>query len=407
MKGPLCDKQHEVIAFYNKHQPQHLILEGSVRSGKTYADLLLWNSHVYSFEKPSKDFIITGYTIGSIERNIIKPFSEMLGVSIKLDQFGRFDLGPHKVNCFGSDNQNSFKSMQGMTGHGWYGNEITQQHRNTLTEAFHRCSGEGFRVFWDTNPDAPNHPIKINYIDKSGLADDDGNLLIKSFNFRLEDNELLPPAYVANIKRTTPPGAWYDRRILGQWVAAEGVIFNNWKMIPEIPENVKLHSRRTYGLDFGFSVEPAVLIDVYFNGDEIWLDELLYSTGINNAVLAIEMDKLIDRDIQIYADSAEPKSIDELCAHGFNVHGATKGPDSVRVGIDWLLGKQIYVTERSKNAQTELQNYAWKMNKDGDKLPVPIDAYDHILDSLRYASNEFIDTWKGRVSEVDASELGL
>ncbi len=407
MKGPLCDKQYEVAKFYKNNQPRHLILEGAIRSGKTYVDLLLWNSHVHGMPKPSKDFIITGYTIGSIERNIIKPMSNLLGLSITLDQFGRFDMGSHKINCFGTNTESSHKPMQGMTSYGWLGNEITSHHRNSVTEAFQRCSGDGSRIFWDTNPDNPTHPVKVDYVDRSGLRDEDGNLAIQSFHFVLDDNELLPKEYVDDVKRTTPAGMWYDRRILGLWVAAEGIIFTNWKEIDEIPEEVKLHSRRFYGLDFGFSVDPAVLIDVYFNGDEIWVDELIYSTDYTNYMLAADMEKFCDRDVQIYADSAEPKSIEEIFSFGFNIHGATKGPDSVRVGIDWMLGKRIYVTSKSKNIINELQNYAWKVNKDGAKLPVPIDMYDHAIDSIRYASSEFIDIFKGRISDVGADELGL
>ncbi len=407
MRKGLCDKQYDIVHFYNQHQPRHLILEGAIRSGKTYADLLLWIMHVYHMQKPAKDFIITGYTLGSVERNIIKPLSSMLDVSITLDQFGRFDMGPHKVNCFGTNTEIAYKPMQGMTSYGWLANEVTSHHHNSVTEAFQRCSGEGARIFWDTNPDNPTHPVKVNYIDKSGLRDARGDLAIQSFHFVLDDNELLPPEYVEDVKRTTPDGMWYDRRILGKWVAAEGIIFTNWEEIEEIPDEVKNHSHRRYGIDFGFSVHPAVIIDVYFNGDEIWLDELVYSTDMTNYMLANEMKTKCEWGVPIYADSAEPKSIEEIASYGFNIHGASKGPDSVRVGIDWLLGKKIYVTARSHNAIEELQNYAWQINKDGEKLPKPIDAFDHILDSLRYSASDFIDVYRGRLSESSAGDLGL
>ena len=263
MRGPLCDKQWEVIHFYNQHQPRHLILEGSIRSGKTFADLLLWNSHVHRFPKPGKDFILTGYTIGSLERNIVAPLSSILGRSITLDQYGRFDMGPHKVNCFGTNTEPSYKAMQGMTGYGWLANEVGTHHSNSITEAFQRCSGEGSRVFWETNPDHPYHRVKTDYIDHSGFANDAGDLMIKSFHFQLEDNETLTPEYIEQVKRTTPKGMWYDRRIKGLWVAAEGIIYESFdrNVHTYYPEEIEIPKAwtRVRGIDFGM-VHPFVML---------------------------------------------------------------------------------------------------------------------------------------------------
>ena len=261
MKGPLCDKQYEVIRYFNIHQPRHFILEGSVRSGKTHADNMLFLSHVYSFEKPAKDFILTGYTIGSIERNIVKPLADVIGRNIVLDQFGRFDLGPHKVNCFGTNTETAFRAMQGMTSHGWYANEVTTHHQNSIVEAFQRCSGEGTRIFWDTNPDHPYHTVKTDYIDRSGLIDSDGNLAIKSFHFALSDNETLSSEYVETVKRNTPAGMWYDRRIKGLWVAAEGIIYEGFDRTKHTCKPFKIPNdwQRVRGIDFG-TVHPFVML---------------------------------------------------------------------------------------------------------------------------------------------------
>ncbi len=401
------DRQAAVLDYWFRHQPYHLILEGATRSGKSHINNILWLIHVASIPPPTKNFILTGRTIGALERNVIAPLEEFTGVSLTLNNYNQFMLGRHRICCFGSDNETSYKTMTGMTGYGWYANEIVHQHRNTIMEAFNRCSGEGTRIFWDSNPDNPTHPVKIDYVDKSPIINERGQVMLRSVHFKLEDNEFLDPNYVENVKRTTPKGMWYDRRILGKWVAAEGIIYTNWEEIAAIPEEVKNHSYRMYGIDFGFSVHPAAIVDFYYNGEEIWLDELFYKTGCNNYVLGMEMEKLCDRDVPVYADKSEPKSIDELSGFGFNVYPATGGPDSVRAGIDWLSSKYIYVTARSKNIIKELQNYAWRTNKDGEQIPVPIKAYDHILDAARYASSEFIDTFRGRVADAYAGDLGL
>ncbi len=402
------DRQAAVLDYYFRYRPNHLILEGAIRSGKTWVNNILWLLHVASIPPPTKNFILTGRTMGALQRNIVTLLEEFTGLELKLNQYNEFMLGGHRMCCFGSDNENAYRAMTGMTSYGWLANEVTNQHHNTIVEAFNRCSGEGTKIFWDTNPDNPTHPVKIDHIDHSPLKDAKGNTILRSIHFKLEDNEFLTPEYIEQVKRTTPKGMWYDRRILGKWVASEGIIYTNWEEIDAIPDEVKSHSQRFYGVDFGFSVHPAVVVDVYFNGDEIWVDELLYSTGYNNLMLASEMLKLCDYGVPIYADKSEPKSIDEIASYdGLNISAATGGPDSVRVGIDWLSSKYIYVTARSKNIIKELQNYCWQINKDGEQLPVPIKKYDHAMDATRYACSEFIDVYRGRMGSFDAGDLGL
>ena len=87
----------------------------------------------------------------------------------------------------------------------------------------------------------------------------------------------------------------------------------------------------------------------------------------------------------IVADSAEPKSIDEIHGHGFNVHPARKGQDSVRAGIDYLRSHPLQITARSVNGIKELRNYKWKEDKNGKQLNEPVDAFNHFIDAARYA----------------------
>jgi phage terminase large subunit len=261
MHGPLTDKQFSVIHQYNEEQPNHIILEGAVRSGKTHCNNILWIRHIGNMPQPRKDFVMTGYTIGSLERNVIAPLSDFLGITIRLDQFGRFDFIGHKVNCFGANTETAYKAMTGLTGYGWYANEVAMQHRNTVTEAFQRCSGQGTKIFWDTNPDHPYHYVKTDYVEKSGMTDGAGNILIRSVHFELDDNELLSPEYVEQIKRATPKGMWYDRRIKGLWVAAEGIIYESFRRDEHTcdPFPIPKDWQRVRGIDFG-TVHPFVML---------------------------------------------------------------------------------------------------------------------------------------------------
>ena len=143
----------------------------------------------------------------------------------------------------------------------------------------------------------------------------------------------------------------------------------------------------TYGLDFGFTNDPTSLIKVIETEEAFYLDELIYQTGLLNSDIIRMFGNLGLRKNydEIIADSAEPKSIQELCNAGYNVKGAVKGPDSIKKGIDTLMSKPIYITKRSTNLIKEFRAYSWALNKDGRPTNKPIDAYNHGIDACRYA----------------------
>ena len=169
----------------------------------------------------------------------------------------------------------------------------------------------------------------------------------------------------------------------GKWALAKGIIFN-WDVVP-LPVGV-FYDEMFYGLDFGFSVDPAAIARVYRKADEFWLEELLYAKNLTNAELASQMRaRGINRTDDIYADSAEPKSIEELCRAGFNVKPCAKGPDSVRAGIDYLKNLKIHILEGSLNLVDERRRYKYKTDKNGESLAVPAELNDHLMDAVRYA----------------------
>ena len=131
-------------------------------------------------------------------------------------------------------------------------------------------------------------------------------------------------------------------------------------------------------MDFGYTNDPTAIVKVYTDGHGFCLDEVCYATGLTNSAIA---QTLRDADIgkaMIVADSAEPKSIDEIHGHGFNVHPARKGPDSVRSGIDFLRSRPLLITERSVNGIKELRNYKYKEDKNGRQLNEPVDAFNPV-----------------------------
>jgi len=176
---------------------------------------------------------------------------------------------------------------------------------------------------------------------------------------------------------------YYRIYTLGLWGGVlEGLVYDRWEIVDEIPKEAKMLG---YGLDWGYSNDPTAIVKIGKEGNTLFLDEVLYKKGLTNQQLASEM---ISRGIKytddLVADSAEPKSIQELFNSGFNVHPALKGQDSVRAGIDKLKQYELRVTGSSSNLIRELKHYRWKMDKDGNSLNVPIDAFNHGLDAVRY-----------------------
>jgi phage terminase large subunit len=173
----------------------------------------------------------------------------------------------------------------------------------------------------------------------------------------------------------------YARGLTGK---IEGVIFRNWAICERIPEDADLIA---FAIDFGFTNDPTGIIEVYKSGGELWVNEMCYETRLTNMDICRKLREFgVTEDQEIIADSAEPKSIQEIYAEGFNIHGAMKGPDSIKQGIDILKRYKINVTANSHNFKKELFSYIWKKDKTGRMLNEPIDSFNHLIDPLRYVA---------------------
>jgi phage terminase large subunit len=192
-----------------------------------------------------------------------------------------------------------------------------------------------------------------------------------------------------NIKRGTADNYMWEVYGLGNKARLQGAIFTNWE-IKDIPENAKFLG---YGLDFGYSNDPTALIGVYSMDQELYLDEIIYQTGMTNQDIADRLGQLeIPRTEIIIADSSEPKSIEEIRRRGFSILGAEKGQDSVKYGIDLLLQYKLYITPRSDNLESEFRKYKWAEDRQGKSLNVPIDSWNHGIDAVRYLASYKLKT---------------
>lgn len=170
---------------------------------------------------------------------------------------------------------------------------------------------------------------------------------------------------------------YYAHHIMGEWTEGiVGKIFSDWQ-IGEAPNGID----EVWGLDFGFASDPAALVRVRKHNGKLYLKEFIYETNLTNEDIHQKMVKLgVPKNAQIIADSAEPKSIEELRRKGWNIQGAYKGTDSIRNGIDKIKQYEVYVDPSSTNILDEYAQYCWKSGSDK-----PIDEYNHALDAIRYA----------------------
>ena len=168
----------------------------------------------------------------------------------------------------------------------------------------------------------------------------------------------------------------------GRTGRVEGLVLKKWYVTTESFVDKELIG---YGIDFGFTNDPTAMIEVRMQDGELWIKEVIYDTGLTNQDISNRMDIAdISRGTLIVADSAEPKSIEELRRLRWTVDGVKKGKDSIMFGINLLKGYTINVDAGSKNLIKELEQYRWKVDKNGDSLNVPIDNYNHAIDALRY-----------------------
>ena len=171
----------------------------------------------------------------------------------------------------------------------------------------------------------------------------------------------------------------YARGLTGK---ITGLVFNNWHICEDIPTGAR---RLAAGLDFGYTNDQTGCIEVYRQNGELWVDELLYETGLTNSDISFKLKSAgLSKNTELIADSAEPKSIEELQHLGWNIKGAQKGPDSIQNSIDILKRYKINVTRRSVNLRKELDRYKWKTDRSGKTVNEPVDSWNHLIDPLRY-----------------------
>lgn len=223
--------------------------------------------------------------------------------------------------------------------------------------------------FFD-NPDEDTLAITTNYLINEWLDDAD-----KAVFERMRKN---------NPRRYAVAG-------LGGWGIIDGLVYENWKEQSFTLEQIR-HCKTRCGMDFGYTNDPTAVPIMFFDKDnkKLYVWDELYKKGLSNRKIKEELTEMGYGKERYTADSAEPKSIDELSSLGLRIQGAKKGRDSVNNGIQFIQELEIIVHPRCVNFLTEISNYTWDKDKFGSKLNKPIDDFNHLMDAMRYALEEDI-----------------
>lgn len=267
-----------------------------------------------------------------------------------------------------------------------------------LDESIRGSTPEGLfkQITITLNPWNEHHWIKKRFFDS---CDPDTLALTTNYlcNEWLDKSDL---AVFERMKVNNPRR--YQVAGLGNWGIVEGLIYENWKeeaytliTRKESQEGrkgvIRDNLKTVCGLDFGYTNDPTAFVIALLDKDNsrLYIYDEFYEKGLSNKAIAERIKELGYRKERITADSAEPKSIDELKTYGLNVKGAVKGKDSIVHGIQWIQDLEIIIHPRCVNFLTEISNYTWDTDRFGKKLNVPIDDFNHLMDALRYAVERY------------------
>jgi len=378
------------------------IIQGGTWAGKTYSVIPIEISH--AAKTPNTLITCVAESIPAVKAGCVRIFKEIMMETNrwKDDRW----LGSPMQYQFGNGSIIEFKSFDTVG----KAKAAGKRDRLFINEANHISFAIADALItrskyttMDFNPDNEfwahtefvNDPtakqLILTYHDNEGCPDHiifDLNLKMKRAFYDIDgdwnDEKNIRSSYWAN---------WCRVYITGEIGNIEGAIFNNWTIIDSMPPDSRLLG---VGLDFGYTNDPSAATEIWKHNDNRILNQIIYQKGLSNSQLA----KLLPKDVPVYCDSAEPKSIAELQGYGIQAMGAKKGADSIKFGLGIMQEQEYLVTGSSIDVINELRKYIWKKDKITNmNLNIPIDNWNHSIDGIRYhevstlASTEEIEIW--------------
>jgi len=370
-------------------------VQGGTSAGKTYGILPILID--IAAKTPLSEISVVAESIPHLKRGAMKDFKKIMTETNRWvhDRWNATDFkynfaNGSQIEFFSADND---AKLRGARRDWLYMNECNNMTFHAYTELASRTKVGIYldwnptNEFWfhtDLQQDKDVDFLIINYLDNEACPESARNFIEKA------KEKAATSSFWAN---------WYRVYGLGEIGSLEGVVFNNWQQCEVIPQDAQFIA---YGLDWGFTNDPSTLIAVYRYNGAIYLNELLYDTKLTNSMIVAKMKDLGVNLIDcIVADSAEPKSIQDISNAGYYIEAAKKGADSIMASIDRLQQYSIFVTANSLNLIKELRNYRWAKTKDGAALNSPIDSFNHAIDAVRYVALNKLSQFESEYSFAD------
>jgi hypothetical protein len=347
----------------------HLLCDLEIEAALTYATgLPCWYvAPTYGMAKDIAWGLLKDFTADLLRAGLVTRYYE---TELKVD----FRNGS-SIHLKGADNQDSLRGR----GLGFLGiDEIALMNRDVWLRVLRPATSDykAPTVFIGT-PKGYNYFFDLCEMEKKDPAQ------WKTFHIKTSEAGTLDPAEIAQARRDLDDQS-FRQEYEASFEMFAGQIFH-WETGP-MPGNGFKPDEIFYGGDFGYSVNPSVLVKIYRKADRFWVQEKIYQPGLTNQALGKKMIEVGVKTMDpVYFDSAEPKSIQELYEMGLNIIPSGKGPDSVRAGIDFLKAQKITIVDGSENIVKEHRGYCWKADKNGAELPEPMKFNDHAMDAIRYA----------------------
>lgn len=347
------------------------VIQGGSSASKTISILLILIGLAQSDKKPTLTSIVSE-SVPHLKKGVIRDFKKILQAHKywkdsawnATDNVYTFETGS-QIEFFSTDNGDK---LRGARRDRCFMNEAN----NNSFEAFEQLEIRTNELFFlDYNP-TNEFWVQTDVLGKR----DDVDFLILTY----KDNEALDKRIVEALEKRKNRKGWWQVYGLGQLGEVEGKIYRDWNTIDDIPFEARLER---FAIDFGYTNDPTAVIAIYYYNGGYILDELAYQKGMSNKMIA---DVILNQEktVLTVADSAEPKSIDEIRLYGVQIIAAEKGKDSVVHGIQIVQDQRVSMTKRSVNLIHEYRNYLWLTDKDGKILNEPEHTFSHSMDAVRY-----------------------
>lgn len=414
--APISPKQARTIV---KSTARVNVWSGAIRSGKTFASSLRWLMFLMDPPKGGQ-FVMVGRTRDSMARNVIAPMQDPdlfgdLADEVKYTSGAPFAtiLG-RRVYVMGASDSKAEKAIRGMTLAGAYIDEVTIQSEEFFTQLLGRMSVPGAQAFVTTNPDNPAHWFKTKYLDRIGEGE--GKLADwRSWYFRLSDNPSLTPAYKRAIA-SEYTGLFYKRFILGQWVAAEGAVYDMWNPATHVIAHDDIPPIRSFycvGMDYGTTnATAATLLGMGRDGVLYACDEWVYapnskevrktdvelSEGVRHwwdGPHDLKGEPLNMKKVPVAVDPAAASFRVQLMSDGVPTAAADNDVvNGIRTVSGLLSSGKLRVSDKCRNLIQEFPGYTWDPKATDQGKDAVIKVADHSLDSLRYACVSTEGMWR-------------